>query len=141
MRICGIELKGSDAVFAIIDSDNGNISSVQCQTRKIRYGDSASYEAARHFFDAISGFVRDHHIDRLAIKQRNKKGPFTGGPVTFKMEGLFQLIPHAPTDLYSGPAIAAVNGRYKFEVPDELMGYQIDAYLTACCAAKSVADQ
>lgn len=141
MRICGVELKGNDAIFAIIDSDDGDISSVQCQTRKIRYGDTANHEAARHFFDAISGLVRDHHVERIAIKQRNKKGPFAGGPVTFKMEGLFQLNSHAPTDLFSGPSIAAANRRHEFDIPEDLTQYQVDAYLTACCAAKAAAGQ
>lgn len=138
MRICGVDLKGSDAIFALIDVDGEDISPINSQTRKIRFGESSEQESARHFFDAISGFIRDHQIDHVAIRQRAKKGPFAGGPVTFKMEGLFQLCPDAHTRLFSGPSIAAANRSHSFDVPNELNQYQLHAYLTACCAAVSI---
>ncbi len=135
MRICGVELKGSEAIFAIIDVVGEEISIVPCQTRKIKYGDSAEQQSARLFYDAICGFFRDQHIEQIGIKQRAPKGPFAGGPVTFKMEALFQLNPHAVTQLFPGPAIAAATRKHDFQVPDQLNRYQADAYLTACCAA------
>ena len=135
MRICGIELKGSEAIFALIDVVGETISPVVCQARKIKYGDTAEQQSARLFYDAICGFIRDQHIEQIGIKQRAPKGPFAGGPVTFKMEALFQLNPHAVTQLFSGPAIAAASRRHDFQVPDQLNRYQAEAYLTACCAA------
>ena len=138
MRICGVELKGSDAIFAIIDVEREEISIVACQTRKIKFGDSAEQQSSRIFYDAICGFIFDQRIEQIGIKQRVPKGPFAGGPVTFKMETLFQLNPHAATQLFSGPAIAAAARRHDFQVSDQLNRYQADAYLTVCCAAATL---
>ena len=135
MRICGVEFKGSDAIFALIDVVNEEIFPVACQTRKIKFGDSAEQQSARNFYEAICGFIRDQNIEHIGIKQRAPKGPFAGGPVTFKMEALFQLNPHAVTQLFSGPTIAAATRRHDFTVPDQLKQYQAEAYLTACCQA------
>jgi hypothetical protein len=138
MRICGVELKGSEAIFVIIDVVGEEISFVPCQIRKIKYGDSAEQQSARLFYDAISGFILEHNIEKIGIKQRAPKGPFAGGPVTFKMEALFQLNPHAVTQLFPGPTIAAATRRHDFKVPDQLNQYQAEAYLTACCAAMTL---
>lgn len=138
MRICGVELKGSDAIFALIDAIDGEITPVTCQTRKIKFGESTEQSSARHFYDAICGFIRDQSIEHIAIKQRAKKGLFAGGPVTFKMEGLFQLNPDATTHLFSGSAVAAAKRRNDFELPTDFNQYQEGAFLVACCAAVSL---
>ncbi|MBV5317659.1 MAG: DUF3010 family protein [Desulfobulbaceae bacterium] len=138
MRICGVELKGSEAIFALIEVVNEEISLVACQTRKIKFGDTAEQQSARLFYDAICVFILEHKIEQIGIKQRAPKGPFAGGPVTFKMEGLFQLNPHAAIQLFPGPTIAAATRRHDFKVPDQLNQYQAEAYLTACCAAMTL---
>ena len=138
MRIFGVELKGSEAIFALIDVINDEIPLVSCQTWEIKYGESAEQQSDRIFYDAICGFICDQHVEQIAIKQRVPKGPFAGGPVTFKMETLFQLNPHAATQLFSGPAIAAAARRHDFQVSDQLNRYQADAYLTVCCAAATL---
>ena len=135
MRVCGVELKGSEAILTLIDVVDAEISLVSCQTRKIKYGDSAEQQSARIFYDAICEFILDQQIEHIGIKQRAPKGPFAGGAVTFKMEALIQLNPHAVTQLFSGPTIAAATRRHDFQVPGQLNRYQADAYLTACCAA------
>jgi len=138
MRICGVELKGSEAIFALIDVVNENISSAACPTRKIKFGDTAEPQSARLFYDSICSFILEHNIEQIGIKQRAPKGPFAGGPVTFKMEALLQLNPHAATTLFAGPTIAAATRRHGFMVPDHLKQYQAEAYLTACCAAMTL---
>ena len=138
MRICGVELKGSEAILALVDVVNEEIFSVVCQTRKIKFGNSAAPQSARLFYDAMCGFICEHKIEQIGIKQRAPKGPFAGGPVTFKMEVLFQLNPHAATQLFSGPTIAAATRRHDFKIPDQLNQYQAEAYLTACCLAMTL---
>ena len=138
MRICGVELKGSEAIFALIDVVNEEISLVACQTRKIKFGDTAEQRSTQKFYDAICGFILEHNVEQIGIKQRAPKGPFAGGPVTFKMEALFQLNPHAITQLFPGPTIAAATRRHDFKVPNQLNQYQAEAYLTACCLAMTL---
>jgi hypothetical protein len=38
-RICGVELRSSEAVVVVADFDDGNISHVDLKTRKISLGD------------------------------------------------------------------------------------------------------
>src|SRR5690606_3066270 len=138
MKICGVELKGNDAIFAIVDVRDGEILFSDCPARKIKFGESVEQASARNFYGAICGFIRDQRIDAVAIKQRATKGPFAGGPVTFQMEASFQLNPDAAAFLFSGAAIAAAHRRHNFPVPSQLSQYQVEAYLTACCAAKAL---
>ena len=85
----------------------------------------------RAFQNAVSALVKHHGINRIVIKKRGKKGKFAGGPVSFKMEGVIQLIDTCEVVLLSPQTIATVSKKYIYEVPAELKQYQRDAFFTA----------
>ena len=87
MKICGIEIKGSEAIIAVATLDDDD-------------------EAAnvKVFAAQVASFVRENSIDRIAIKKRSKKGEFAGGPTTFKIEGVFQLLENCEVTLLSPPS-------------------------------------
>lgn len=132
MKICGVELSGSDAIFAIVDEGSWQ----ECNTKKITFGDSLEKRSARFFYEAVNAFARDQHIDLFAIKQRQDSGRFAGGGITFKMEAIFQLCPDADTIVVHSNTIARDQKKNDWLRPDGMNKYQEVAYFTAKCASK-----
>ncbi len=127
MTICGIEIKGSEAIFAVASLDNQALT-------KIALEDDDEAANVKAFAAQVSAFVRENAITRIAIKKRSKKGEFAGGPTTFKMEGVFQLLEGVEVTLLSPQTINAQNKKHDFAPPATLNKYQHEAYKAACSA-------
>lgn len=92
MKICGIEIKGSEALLAVASLQAGSPVHVGLATKKIGLEDDEDAAQVKAFAAQVKAFVSEHGIERLAIKKRSKKGDFAGGPTTFKIEGVLQLL-------------------------------------------------
>lgn len=138
MKICGVEIKGSDAVFALAKLDGGVISHVALNTKKISLADDDDAVNVKSFAALVEGFLRDNEIGHIAIKKRGKKGEYAGGPTTFKIEGILQLLRNCEVSLLAAPTIAAQDRKHNFRMPASLLKYQQDAYRTACAAIMKV---
>lgn len=132
MKICGIEIKGSEALIAVAELHDEGISHVGLETKRVALQDDEDTEHIKSFSALINGLVRDNGIDSIAIKKRSKKGEFAGGPVTFKIEGIIQLTSNCIVQLLSPQTISAANKNYGFDIPASLNKYQHEAFLTAC---------
>ncbi|MBI5593501.1 MAG: DUF3010 family protein [Deltaproteobacteria bacterium] len=130
-RICGIELKSSEAILLVLEDTAGEVAFIDIEPRKIKIGDDESVAAIKSFFDSFVNFVRDNHVDIVVLKKRAKKGQMAGGAVSFKLEALIQLNGLAKVEFVSGQGIAASNKREPFNIPDELNKYQRNAFMTA----------
>lgn len=133
MRICGVELRGSKAILALLETDGEWTSYIPTKQRKIELEEDECSDSIRAFFVAFNQFVEAHEIDVVAIKKRNKKGSFAGGPISFKMEALIQLC-DVDVALYAPAAVASIQKKENYTVPDTLKKYQHQAYWTACTA-------
>ena len=131
MSICGIEIKGSEAIIAVAAQD---LTHVALATKKIALEDDDEAANVKAFAAQVAAFVRDNGISRIAIKKRSKKGEFAGGPTTFKIEGVFQLLENCDVTLLSPQTINAQNKKHSFELPGTLNKYQHEAYKAACSA-------
>lgn len=134
MSICGIEIKGSEAIFALASLQDGAPQHQALAIKKIALEDDDEAASVRAFAAQIGAFVRDHGIERIAIKKRSKKGEFAGGPTTFKIEGVLQLLEHCEVTLLSPQTINAQHKKHAFELPASLNKYQHEAYKSACAA-------
>ncbi|TVT86628.1 DUF3010 family protein [Pseudomonas sp. H3(2019)] len=134
MKFCGIEIKGSEAIFAVASLDNQVLTHVALNTKKIALDDDDEAANVKAFAAQVGTFVRDNGIERIAIKKRSKKGEFAGGPTTFKIEGVFQLLDNCEVTLLSPQTINAQNKKFDFELPATLNKYQHEAYKAACSA-------
>lgn len=92
MRICGIELTGSEAVICLLDYSEGAFNVSDCRQRQFDVRQSASGQAIRDFQFAFSKLIEDYKIDQLAIIERPQKGKFAGSATSFKLEAALQLI-------------------------------------------------
>ncbi|UII71134.1 DUF3010 family protein [Pseudomonas sp. HN11] len=134
MKICGIEIKGSEAIIAVTSLDNQTLSHVALATKKIALNDDDETANVKAFAAQVKVFVQEHGITRIAIKKRSKKGEFAGGPTTFKIEGVFQLLDAVEVTLLSPQTINAQNKKHNFDLPATLNKYQHEAYKAACSA-------
>ncbi|MBF0642828.1 DUF3010 family protein [Pseudomonas protegens] len=134
MSICGIEIKGSEAIFALATLQDGAVQHQLLATKKIALEDDDEAANVKAFAIHVGAFVREHGITRIAIKKRSKKGEFAGGPTTFKIEGVFQLLENCEVTLLSPQTINAQYKKHGFALAASLNKYQHEAYKAACAA-------
>ena len=92
MRVCGVELKGNDAVICVMTRENGLYDIPHIRVPKIGIDDAGDAEQMKKFQFTFAKFLTDYKIDNVVIKGRALKGKFSGGPVGFKLEAAIQLI-------------------------------------------------
>jgi hypothetical protein len=132
MIICGVEIKGSEAIFALATRSGSGVAHVPLATRKLALADDDEAANVKAFATQIASFLRENGISHIAIKKRSKKGEFAGGPTTFKIETVLQLISDCSVTLVSPQTINAQNKKHQFALPDTLNKYQHEAFKTAC---------
>lgn len=131
-KVCGIELKGSEAILAIIDFDDAGQQYQNIEPRKIKIGNDESTNAVQSFYESFKNYVTDNHIDVIVVKKRKKNGSMAGGGVSFKLEALIQLNGVAEVVFVSGQGVAASHKKVNFELPAEINKYQETAFMSAC---------
>lgn len=127
MKICGIELKANNVIFALIDDKKF----IDLKTKKLTIEDDETQDDIRKFCNEFLLFLEENKVEKVVIKKRAKKGTFAGGAVTFKLEGLIQLNPFCEVELISSQTIASFEKKNVIEFPKELKKYQEQAFLTA----------
>jgi len=134
MIICGIELAASEARLAILDGTRATYSHVAAKPPKIVFQDDGNPGEVKAFQANVFAFLRENHIERVAIKKRAKRGEYAGGPVSFKLEGLIQLHRECEVVLVSPQTISAAKRKHTPVPPDTLRKYQRAAFETAFAA-------
>ncbi|SDW89575.1 Protein of unknown function [Pseudomonas syringae] len=132
MIICGVEIKGSEAIFALATRQNGSVEHLPLATKKLALEDDDEAANVKTFATQLAGFVRENGVSHVVIKKRMKKGEFAGGPTTFKIETIFQLMSDCEVLLISPQTVNAQNKKHNFALPDTLNKYQHEAYKAAC---------
>ena len=129
MNICGIELKANNVILVVLKNNEY----IDIKIKKLILEDDEKQEDIRKFCNEFLDFLQKNEIEKVFIKKRVKKGAFSGGAVTFKLEGLIQLNPLCSVDLISSQSISTFEKKNEIEFPKELKKYQEQAYLTALC--------
>lgn len=120
MNICGIELKANNVILVVLK----NSDYIDIKIKKIVLEDDEKQEDIRKFCNEFLDFLQKNEIEKVFIKKRAKKGTFSGGAVTFKLEGLIQLNPFCSVDLISAQSISTFEKKNQIEFPKELKKYQ-----------------
>lgn len=134
MRICGVEIKGSEAIIALLELNDGLFMVPDCRARKISLvlpDDSESLQAFQFKFKQL---MMDYKVDKVVIKSRPTKGKFAGGAVGFKLESAIQLLDNVDTVVYASHEINASIKRTPMQVNGKdagLKGFQEQAYAAA----------
>ena len=138
MRVCGVELKASDAVVVVLEGDKESFEIIDTGVQKISLRDTNNSEDVQAFHESFQAFVQKYQIDRIGIKKRNTKGRFAGGATSFKMEGIIQLAQDTMVALISPASIASTIKKEEPPVANHLFTYQKGAYETAYTLLRSL---
>jgi len=92
MKICGVEIKGSEAIICLLSFKDGLFNLPDCRVRKVEFNKRNSTGDIRYFQTTFSKLMTDYSIEKVVIKDRPLKGKFAGGTLGFKMEAAIQLI-------------------------------------------------
>jgi len=131
MRICGIELKANNIIFAIVEFSDKEYIYIDTKTKKLSLIDDENQNAIIEFKDKIEEFINNNSIDKIIIKKRAKKGNFAGGAITFKMESIIQLNSNCVVEFISPQAINKFIKKNDIKYPNKLNKYQEQAYLSS----------
>lgn len=129
MNICGIELKANNVILVVLKDGKY----LDTKIKKLILEDDEKQDDIRKFCNEFLDFLEKNKIEKIYVKKRAKKGTFTGGAVTFKIEGLIQLNPLCSVDLISSQSVSTFEKKNQIEFPKELKKYQEQAYVTALC--------
>jgi len=130
MRVCGIELKSNYTILTLVDFLSDDIVDyIDLKIKKITLEDDENEQSVIKYFNEINAFFNDEKVEKIVIKKRSKKGAFSGGAVTFKMEALIQLYPNAEITLISSQAISSYERKNEITYPKKLKKYQEQSYL------------
>lgn len=135
MRICGVDLKANNTILSVIDSEDDIVTYIDMKIKKILLCDDEKRDDVISFSKEIYGFLYDNKIDKVVIKKRAKKGNFSGGAVTFKMEAILQLNTFCKVELISSQAVSSFDRKNEITLPSNLKKYQEASYLIARACA------
>lgn len=108
MRVCGVEIKASEAVICVMTKANGLYDLPHIRVPKIAIQDGMDTEQVRKFQFDFAKLMQDYQIEHVVIKARPVKGKFAGGAVGFKLEAAIQLIESINVSLMHGHEIKDV---------------------------------
>ena len=134
MKVCGVELKGNEAIICLVNKSDGMIDLPDCRVAKFDITEPSKTESIRDFQFKFKKLMQDYQIETVVIKERLMKGKFAGGAVGFKLEAAIQLI----DDIEVEVLIAADQKASLKRAPEMvrvkeigLKGYQQEAYEAA----------
>ena len=133
MKICGVELKGNDAIICIMSRESGLYDIPKTRVQKISLVDAGDAEQVQYFQFAFAKLMEDYKVDKVVIKGRALKGKFSGGPVGFKLEAAIQLIKDLPVEILAGTFIKKALTRSQVDIDFRDTGlkqYQENAFET-----------
>ena len=133
MKVCGVELKGNDAIICIMNKANNLYDIPQTRVQKISLVNAGDAEEVRHFQFTFSKLLEDYQVETVVIKGRALKGKFSGGPVGFKLEAAIQLIANIKVEILAGTFIKKALTRSQIDIDFRDTGlkqYQEQAFET-----------
>ncbi|SNY49165.1 Protein of unknown function [Arsukibacterium tuosuense] len=134
MRVCGIEIKGSEAILCLMAFKDGLFDLPECRQTRLALTNDKDAESLQKFQFNLAKLVEDYKIEQLVIKERPQKGKFAGGAVGFKIEAAIQLINKCPSQILSANAIKEKLKQHPLPVDFKdtgLKGFQETAFTIA----------
>lgn len=131
MKVCGVELKGSEAVICLLSMDEGIFDIPDCRARKVTLEKNHSL---KFFQSTFAKLMSDYKIEKVIIRERPTAGKFSGAAVGFKLEAAIELIDDLNVQLITPTDIKAYIKRNPIPVSFEDTGlkvFQEGAFTTA----------
>ena len=136
MKVCGVELSSKNASLVVLEGDFDDFNVINSSQPKLSIANDESDEDVKHFMAELKAFHEQHSIQAYVIRARKKTGRFAGGAVSFKLEGLFQLL-DCPSQLLSAKDFNAIAKRHGNLLDPSLKKYQENAFYSALAYLKN----
>ncbi|MFC3120162.1 DUF3010 family protein [Agaribacter flavus] len=101
MNVCGVEIKGSEAILCLLSLEDDVFHLPECRARKLTFGKNGSAKSLKAFQAEFAKLMQDYKFTHVVIKERPTKGKFAGGAAGFKLEAAIQLIDELNVELLS----------------------------------------
>jgi carbamate kinase len=134
MKVCGVELKGNDAVICLMSLDEGLYTLNECRVKKLSIIDAKDQQQIQKFQFDFAKLIADYQVEKVTIKERLTRGKFAGGSVSFKLEATVQLIENLDVSLLASSKIKDIikNSQTTINFKDTgLKQFQEQAFMTA----------
>ncbi|WP_306519563.1 DUF3010 family protein [Rheinheimera sp.] len=105
MRVCGVDIKGSEIILCLMEMDNGLMVLPDCRQVRFPLLKDQDTEQMRKFQFGMAKLAEDYKISKFLVRERPQKGKFSGSAVGFKIEAALQLIPTVDTVICTNAAI------------------------------------
>lgn len=131
MKICGVELKGNDAIICLLSQSDGMMELPDCRVSKLSIENPLETQSIRDFQFSFAKLMEDYGVEKVVIKERLMKGKFAGGAVGFKLESAIQLIDSVEVHTMNATDLKASLKRTPPQVRVKEVGlkhYQQDAF-------------
>ncbi|TLU67189.1 DUF3010 family protein [Thalassotalea litorea] len=92
MKVCGVEIKGDDAIICVMNFENQLFDLPHIRVPKVALERGTDTENIRKFQFTFAKLMADYAVETVVIKERMTKGKFAGGSQGFKIEAAIQLI-------------------------------------------------
>ncbi|WP_250657925.1 DUF3010 family protein [Alkalimarinus coralli] len=137
MKVCGVELKGNEAIICLMSLSDGLIDLPDCRVRRLTLVDVNSRDQLIDFQFAFAKLMEDYKVDKVIIRQRPTKGKFSGSANGFKMEAAIQLSDGFEVETLSATEIKEQLSHNPIPIPftsTGLKAFQEPAFTTAFAA-------
>lgn len=134
MKVCGVEIKGNEAIICLLSLDDGVFHIPDCRARRVTLDKIDRREALQAFQREFAKLMLDYSVEKVVIRQRPMKGKFAGGAVGFKIEAAIELIAELDVQILTGLEIKTLQKHNPLPVPFEETGlkvFQEGAFTTA----------
>ena len=134
MKVCGVDLKGNDAVICLMALDGGLYSLPDCRVKKLSIVDATDVEQLRKFQFDFKKLMTDYQVEHVVIRERMTKGKFAGGAVSFKLEAAIQLADDISVSILSPSKTKEIMKRSHVHMDFQDTGlkqFQEQAFMTA----------
>ncbi len=92
MRVCGVELKGGEAIICLLTHEKGAFNVDECRQRVFTVSSSRPTDTIRTFQDDFEKLMEDYKVKEVVILERDQKGKNAGSATSFKLEAAIQLL-------------------------------------------------
>lgn len=136
MKVCGVELTGSEAIITLLSLSDGLFDIPDCRQRKLTLHNPNDQEEIKRFQFAFRKLMEDYGVTCAVIRQRPTTGKFSGSAAGFKLEAAIQLIEGLQVVLVSSSELKEQLKRNPILIDFRDTGlkkFQEPAFITAYC--------
>ena len=105
MRVCGVDIKGSEIILCLMEMQDGLFDLPDCRQVRFPLLKDQDTEQMRKFQFSMAKLAEDYKISKFVIRERAQKGKFAGSAIGFKIEAALQLIPSVETIIATNAAL------------------------------------